>query len=155
MARTDRTRTVRVRGVRGARAAGGQIPAGRAWLVRELGWEAAGYGCQLEALLAEPAMAAVVAGMPAVGQVLRPICRMLGVVAPALAPKEKPLDITPLNDAENEDGDKDAGKNQHPGPPLHSQQSYLRYRVQGACLAGVEGAAPLAFRPREGPPAVR
>ncbi len=36
---------------------------------------------QLEALLAEPAMQAALAGAP--GRVLRPICRMLGVVGAA------------------------------------------------------------------------
>ena len=61
-------RTVRVR-----------LPSGRGWLVRALGWEAAGYGSQLEALLAEPEMVALLAGLPAVGRILRPLCRMLGV----------------------------------------------------------------------------
>ncbi|MBC7635866.1 MAG: hypothetical protein H7251_09715, partial [Acetobacteraceae bacterium] len=43
------------------------------------------YGCQLEALLAEPAMQAALADMPGLGRVLRPLCRMLGVVAPVVA----------------------------------------------------------------------
>ena len=58
-----------------------RLPARRAWLVRALGWEAAGYGCQLEALLAEPEMRALLAEVPAAGRILRPLCRMLGVTA--------------------------------------------------------------------------
>ena len=45
MVRPARVRSARVRGVRGARNVQVQLPAGKAWLVRELGWEAAGYGC--------------------------------------------------------------------------------------------------------------
>lgn len=59
------------------------LPSGRGWLVRELGWEAAGYMAQLEALLAEPDMRAALATVPGAGRVLRPICRMLGVAAAA------------------------------------------------------------------------
>ena len=68
-----------------------RLPARRAWLVRALGWEAAGYGCQLEALLAEPEMQAVLARLPAAGRILRPLCRMLGMTVPALVARAKPL----------------------------------------------------------------
>jgi len=57
-----------------------RLPSGHGWLVRALGWEAAGYGCQLEALLAEPGMQVAWAGLPAVRRILRPLCRILGVV---------------------------------------------------------------------------
>ena len=68
------------------------LPSGRGWLVRELGWEAAGYGNRLAHLLAGPEMQALIADVPGVGRVLRPVCRMLGydlaavtqMVAPAL-----------------------------------------------------------------------
>ena len=154
MLQPDRVRAARVPGARGVRAVGVQLPAGKAWLVRELGWEAAGYGCQLEALLAEPQMAAVVAGMPAIGRVLAPVCRMLGVAAPAAPPRKKPQDFKPINEAENEDGGQDVGKNQHPDPHLHSQHTFLGYGVQGPSLVG-PGAKPQRLpRPREGPPAV-
>ena len=63
-----------------------RVPQARLWLVRELGWEAAGFGGQLEALLAEPEMRAVLAGVPAIGRIVRPICRMLGVVVAAAVP---------------------------------------------------------------------
>ena len=41
--------------------------------VRELGWEASGFRSQLEHLLAEPGMQALMAKVPGVGRVLRPI----------------------------------------------------------------------------------
>ncbi|MBC7637860.1 MAG: hypothetical protein H7251_19925 [Acetobacteraceae bacterium] len=74
-------RAPKARGARGddARVRPMALPTGRGWLVRELGWEAAGYMSQLEALLAEVASREALAGAPATGRVLRPICRMLGV----------------------------------------------------------------------------
>ncbi len=72
----------RVRSGQAALPQAAGLPRGRGWLVRELGWEAAGFGCQLEALLAEPGMQAALAEMPGVGRFLRPVCRMLGVVVP-------------------------------------------------------------------------
>ena len=55
------------------------LPSGRGWIVRELGWEAAGYMTALETLPAEIATRATLAGAPRTGRILRPICRMLGV----------------------------------------------------------------------------
>ena len=67
-----------------ARPAVVRLPSGHGWLVRALGWEAAGYGSQLQALLAEPEMQALLDAVPAVGRALRPLGRMLGVqVGPA------------------------------------------------------------------------
>ena len=54
-----------------------RLPGGRGWLVMALGWEAAGSGSQLQALLAEPEMQALLAAMPGMARVLRPVCRML------------------------------------------------------------------------------
>jgi hypothetical protein len=54
-------------------------PRGRGWIVRELGWEAAAYMAQLEALLGEVATRAALAHAPGAGRILRPICRILGV----------------------------------------------------------------------------
>ena len=85
LTRTAKQRAARVGNAGIARVRAVALPSGRGWLVRELGWEAAGYGCQLEALLAEPAMQAALADMPGLGRVLRPLCRMLGVVAPVVA----------------------------------------------------------------------
>ena len=64
-----------------ARARPVALPSGRGWIVRELGWEAAAYMAQLEALLAEFATRTVLADAPAAVRILRPICRMLGVSA--------------------------------------------------------------------------
>ena len=61
--------------------AGVRLPGGRGWLVRVLGYEAAGYASQLQHLLNEPEMQALLLALPAVGRVLRPVCRMLGVTA--------------------------------------------------------------------------
>ena len=79
--RGDRADAVRARGI--------GLPSGRGWIVRELGWEAAGYMAQLEALLAEVASQAALAAAPGAGRILRPICRMLGVsatVTPQIVP---------------------------------------------------------------------
>ena len=56
-----------------------RLPSRRGWLVRALGYEAAGYGSQLAALLAEPELQALLLATPAAGRILRPLCRMLGV----------------------------------------------------------------------------
>ena len=56
-----------------------RLPGRAGWLVREFGWEMAGFGSQLQHLLGQPEMQAVLAARPGVGRILRPICRMLGV----------------------------------------------------------------------------
>ena len=76
-------RPAKVRAARAGRGPGGKtltapLPNGRGWLVRELGWEAAGYGSHLAHLLAGPEMQALIAAVPGVARVLRPVCRMLG-----------------------------------------------------------------------------
>ena len=57
-----------------------RLPQGHAWLVRVLPGEAACFGGQLQALLADPGMAALLAADPQAGRILRPLCRMLAVV---------------------------------------------------------------------------
>ncbi len=59
------------------------LPTRFAWLVR-LVPEAACYGTQLQHLLSDPAMAALLAASPQARRLLRPLCRMLGV-SPATA----------------------------------------------------------------------
>jgi len=73
-ARVERTRQMRLR-----------LPSGRGWIMRELGWEAAAYLLQLEALLAEMATQAALAQAPRAARIMRPICRMLGVTPPMVA----------------------------------------------------------------------
>ncbi len=64
-------------------------PGGFAWLVREVGWEAAGFGCQLRAVLEAPEMVALLAACPQAVRVLRPVCRMLAIEMAVLRPGEK------------------------------------------------------------------
>ena len=87
-----RPRTARTRTEPGnvAKARALRLPSGRGWLVRELGWEAAAFMGQLEALLAEVQSRAALAGAPRAARILRPICRLLGVhlsLTPNVAPK--------------------------------------------------------------------
>ena len=62
------------------------FPTGRAWLIRALGAEAAACASQLQALLAEPEAAALLAN-PAARRTLAPIRRMLGLVPPRQRPR--------------------------------------------------------------------
>ena len=78
-------RAARARGDRAPRARGLRLPSRRGWLLHTLGWEVAVFGSQLETLLAEPDMQALLAARPGLGRLLRPLCRMLGVAVPALA----------------------------------------------------------------------
>jgi len=56
------------------------------WLVRAASWQAAGYGSQLEAVLREPEMVALLMAAPRAARILRPVCRMLAVDASLLRP---------------------------------------------------------------------
>jgi len=58
-----------------------RLPRGVAWLVR-LVPEAASGASQLQHLLTEPEMAALIEAAPQAGRLLRPLCRMLGVAPP-------------------------------------------------------------------------
>jgi len=69
------------------------LPTSRAWLIRDLGSEAAGYASQLQALLAERAAAAILALVPAAKRLLHPVERLLGIGAFALRPR--PVRLTP------------------------------------------------------------
>lgn len=55
------------------------LPARFGWLVRQVGWQAAGFGCQLRAVLETPEMVALLEACPQAGRTLRPVCRMLAV----------------------------------------------------------------------------
>jgi len=59
-----RTRPAAIAPARKAPAGGLRLPRGQAWLIRLLPGEAASYGCQLQALLADPQMAALLAAAP-------------------------------------------------------------------------------------------
>jgi hypothetical protein len=60
------------------------FPTQRAWLLAALKHEGAYFGIRIEALLAEPATARLIAATPQAQRLLRPICRMLGVSPAAL-----------------------------------------------------------------------
>ena len=67
------------------------LPRDFGWLVRLVGHEAAGGASQLRHLLTEPDMAALIAASPRqTGRLLRPLCRMLGIVPPPLIAKPSP-----------------------------------------------------------------
>ncbi len=70
-------------GPSGPRAA--VLPTGRLWLIRALGPEVAACATQLQALLAEPAAAAILADVPAARRIVLPLGRLLGLRACALA----------------------------------------------------------------------
>ena len=60
-------------------------PTNPGWLMIVLGWELADCRAQLEALLAEPAAAEILARVPAAERILRPLRRMLGLRRPRTA----------------------------------------------------------------------
>jgi hypothetical protein len=71
----------------GAQAAVAPVwPRRFAWLVRLAGYQAAGFGSQLQAILEHPEMVALLAAAPQSVRILRPLCRMLGVETSRLRP---------------------------------------------------------------------
>ncbi len=64
-----------------------RVPSTPAWLLKATGSEAAIIGTQLEALLAEPAVADLLARTPALAHLLHPVRRMLGIAV--LPPKPR------------------------------------------------------------------
>ena len=67
-----------------------RLPGGFGWLIR-LSPAAACHGGQLQRLLADPEMAALLATPPRMGRLLRPLCRMLAIEPPPglLAPPDR------------------------------------------------------------------
>ncbi len=69
------------------------FPTAHGWLVADLRHEAAIRAGQLATLLAEPAMAEILAAAPQAARLLRPLCRMLGlptIARPRAAPTPPP-----------------------------------------------------------------
>jgi hypothetical protein len=103
----QRARSASVVPARKAPAAILRLPRGQAWLIRLLPGEAASYGCQLQALLADPQMAALLAAAPEAGRILRPLCRLLAIAPEGLlvlpsaagkpAPKPRPAKPAPAS----------------------------------------------------------
>jgi hypothetical protein len=70
-----------------------RLPEGFGWLLRQVP-EAAAYAGQLQHLLDDPDVAALLAAAPQIGRALRPLCRSLGIrPGPALRP---PPPATPV-----------------------------------------------------------
>ncbi len=73
-----------------------RLPRQRFWMFHLLPRDAAGYGSQLQAWLATPEMAALLAAAPEAGRILRPLCRLLAVhpegalALPSMAGKPAP-----------------------------------------------------------------
>ena len=73
------------------------LPGDFAWLVRLVGIDAAAGASQLQYLLAEPEMAALIEAAPQMRGILRPLCHMLGFRPPAiLAPLPRPEQPGPV-----------------------------------------------------------
>ena len=70
-------------------------PTTRAWLITDLKHEAAFFRGQLEALLADPAAAQLLATHPAAARLLRPLCHMLALDRPGPAPPPRPSRAKP------------------------------------------------------------
>jgi hypothetical protein len=80
---------------RAAAEGGRRVWPGRfGWLVRAASWQAAGYGCQLEAVLRQPEMVALLLAAPQAARVLRPVCRALAI-DPALLRPLLPGEVAP------------------------------------------------------------
>ena len=53
-----------------------------AWIVARIGYRAAGQAGQLDYLLQQPGVAAILAASPGTARALRPLCRILGITLP-------------------------------------------------------------------------
>ncbi len=77
------------------------LPRSHAWIVAQLGYQAAAYASHLEHLLRDPEMLQTLAAAPpnaqaAAARTLRPLCRMLGVpLPPILQPPPTPKKPAP------------------------------------------------------------
>jgi hypothetical protein len=63
------------------------LPRRFGWLVRLMAYRAAGYGCQLQVILAQPEMVELLLATPQAARILRPVCRMLAVDTSLLRPR--------------------------------------------------------------------
>lgn len=67
------------------------VPRGFAWLLVLVPTTAAGFASQLRHLLTDPEMVALLSATPQMGELLRPLCRMLGLDAALLMPRPGPV----------------------------------------------------------------
>jgi len=86
------TRRDAVVGTRGRVAGRGPaLPRRFGWLVVAGGYQAAGFGCQLQAVLITPEMSALLAASPQARRILRPLCRALAVEVPEVSQASRPV----------------------------------------------------------------
>ncbi|MBV8094379.1 MAG: hypothetical protein JO110_14375 [Acetobacteraceae bacterium] len=107
-----------------------RLPSGFGWLLPLVPGSAA-YAGQVEHLLADPEMAALLAGAPQAGRILRPLCRMLGIrpgpelLPPAPTPPPSPVPAEangpgPASVRYERPSDGAAARAISPGSPLQS-----------------------------------
>ncbi len=132
-----RTRSASTAPARTAPAAALRLPRSQAWLIRLLPGEAASYGCQLQALLADPQMAALLAAAPEAGRILRPLCRLLAIA---------PEGMLALPSAAGKPAPKPRAAK--PAPPLESGPTLAQ---MWAALTNQTPAAPPDPPPRKPP----
>jgi len=68
-----------------------QLPRRFGWLVQAGGHQAAGFGLQLQTVLATPEMVAMLAASPQAGRILRPLCRALAMEVPGVSEPPRKL----------------------------------------------------------------
>jgi hypothetical protein len=94
-----------------------RLPRGFGWVVRLVPGTAA-YGTQLQALLADPAMAPL-AAEPRLRRLLTPLCQMLGVPKPPPLPPRRPAAAPPPPASDSDRGTPPAGcAPPPPAPPV-------------------------------------
>ena len=77
-----------------------RLPQSFAWLIRLVPGTAA-YSGQVQALVANPQTAALLAAAPQAGRILRPLCRMLAIPLPDYLRLPRPPSEAPRNGADN------------------------------------------------------
>jgi len=108
-----------------------RLPDRFAWLLR-LVPEAACHGAQVQHLLSEPGIAALLAAAPRAGRVLRPLCRMLGVApGPALSVRRERAPGEPPGRGRDAAGPR-AVRARRSRVPRSSGLAWLRWRPAGA-----------------------
>ena len=79
-----------------------RLPGRFGWLIR-LVPGAAAYGGQVQYLLADPEMAALLADVPQAGRILRPLCRMLAIrLGPEMTAKRRRRSVSAAGPADSE-----------------------------------------------------
>ena len=64
-----------------------RLPGRFGWLLMKAAYRAAGFGCQLRAVLEQPDMVEVLIAVPRVGRILLPLCRALAIETSLLRPR--------------------------------------------------------------------